>query len=234
MVSVDNAVIGRLVKQGVTFEILIDPNLAFDLRSGKNVNIEDMLATPEIFKDVKKGERANKEEIENAFKTLDVLKITERIVKEGQIQITTEQRNRMIEEKKKEIATIISRQSIDPKTKLPHPVQRILNAMKEAHVVIDPFRSAKEQVNGVLEKISEVIPISLERIEVAIKVPLSYAGKANSFIRHMTTIKKEEWTSDGWIVVIEIPAGMQADIYSKLNEITAGEVQIKILKEHKI
>ncbi len=234
MVSVDDAVIGRIVRKGITFEILVDPNLAFDLRSGKEVNIDDMLAARDIFKDAKKGERASREEIEDAFKTLDINKIAELIVKEGNIQITTEQRHKMIDDKKKEIATIISRQGIDPKTKLPHPVQRILNAMKEAHVSIDPFKQAKEQVNYVVEKISEIIPISLERIEIAIKIPLEYAGKSNSYVRHVANVKKEEWTSDSWVVVIEIPAGMQSDIYSKLNEITAGNVQIKIIKEYKI
>ncbi|HDD46130.1 MAG TPA: ribosome assembly factor SBDS [Candidatus Aenigmarchaeota archaeon] len=230
MVSVNEAVIGRLVKMGNVFEILVDPVLAFDLRQGKEVSIESMLATPEIFKDAKKGERVSREELEKVFHTLDIYKIAEQIVKEGQIQITTEQRNEMIENKRKEVANIIARQAIDPKTNLPHPLQRILNAMKEAHVMIDPFKPAKEQVSGVVEKIRSVIPISLERKEIAIKVPIEYAGKASSEMRRIAKLKKEEWTADSWIALIEVPAGIQSEIYSKLNEITSGNVQIKILK----
>jgi ribosome maturation protein SDO1 len=113
-------------------------------------------------------------------------------------------------------------------------VNRIANAMREAHVHVDPFRPAKEQVKAVLEKIQEILPISLERIEVAIRVPIAYAGKASSAVREMTEVKKEEWTSDSWIAVIEIPAGMQGDIYDRLNKLTGGKVDVKIVKEHKI
>jgi len=50
---------------------------------------------------------------------------------------------------------------IDPKTGLPHPPQRILNAMDEAHVHMDPFRRAPDQVAGVLETVQEILHISL-------------------------------------------------------------------------
>ncbi len=106
--------------------------------------------------------------------------------------------------------------------------------MKEAHVLVDPFRPAKEQVKNVLEKIQEVLPISLERIEIAIRVPIEHAGKANSIVREITDVKKEEWTSNAWIAVIEIPAGMQSDIYDRLNKLTGGKVEVKIIKEHKL
>ena len=139
-----------------------------------------------------------------------------------------------MEEKRNEIASIISKQGIDPKTKLPHPVNRILNAIQEARVRIDPFKPAKDQVKAVLEGIQEVLPISLERIEVAIRVPLEFSGKAGSIIRDITEVKKEEWMSDSWVALIEIPAGLQSDIYSRLNALTSGRVEVKIVKEHKI
>jgi ribosome maturation protein SDO1 len=140
----------------------------------------------------------------------------------------------MVEEKKKEIASIIAKQGMDPRTKMPHPLTRILNAVAEARVIIDPFKPAKEQVKSVLEKIQEIIPISLERIEVAIRVPIEFAGKANSIVREITDVKNEEWTNTAWIALIEIPAGIQSDIYDKLNKLTAGRVEVKIVKEHKI
>jgi ribosome maturation protein SDO1 len=106
--------------------------------------------------------------------------------------------------------------------------------MKEARVLVDPFKPAKEQVKNVLEKIQEVIPISLERIEVVVRVPIEYAGKANAIVREITEVKKEEWTSTAWIALIEIPAGIQSDIYDRLNKLTGGKVEVKIVKEHKI
>ncbi|MCD6591253.1 MAG: ribosome assembly factor SBDS [Candidatus Aenigmarchaeota archaeon] len=234
MVSVEDAVIARLSRLGMNFEILVDPDKALDFKKGRDVDIDDMLVIPEIFKDAKKGERHKEEDLHKAFGTTDVYEVVKKILKDGELQLTTEQRHRFIEEKKREVANIISRQGIDPKTKLPHPVTRILNAMEQAHVIIDPFRPAKEQIKNVLEKIQQIIPISLERIEIAIKIPIEYAGRANSMVREITDVKKEEWRSDCWIAVIEIPAGIQSDIYERLNKLTQGKLEVKILKEHKI
>ncbi|MEE9323827.1 MAG: ribosome assembly factor SBDS [Candidatus Aenigmarchaeota archaeon] len=234
MVSVEDAVIARISKAGMNFEIMVDPDKALEFKREKEGYVEDILAVTEIFKDSKKGERHSSEDLHKAFGTTDIFEVARKIIMDGEIQLTTEQRNRFIEEKRKEIANIIARQGIDPKTKLPHPATRILNAMSEAHVLIDPFKPAKEQVKNVLEKIQEIIPISFESIEIAIKVPIEYAGKANSIIREITNVRKEEWTSSAWIALVEIPAGIQGDIYDRLNKLTAGKVEVKIVKEHKI
>jgi len=234
MVSVEDAVIARITKAGMTFEILVDPDKALEFRRGKEMDIDAILAISEIFKDSRKGDRHSSEELYKAFGTTNIWEVARKILKEGDVQLTTEQRHRMTEEKKKEIAATIARQGMDPRTKMPHPVSRILNAMAEAKVHIDPFKPAKEQLKLVLDKIQEVLPISLERIEVAIRVPIEFAGKANAIVREITDVKKEEWTSTAWIAIIEIPAGIQADIYDKLNKLTAGKVDVKIVKEHKI
>ncbi len=234
MVSVEKAIIARLSKDHTDFEILVDPDKALEFRKGLPVSIENILAAQEIFNDAKKGERASSIDLEKAFNTKDVFQVAKIILKKGNIQLTTEQRRKLLEEKKKQIANTISKQGINPKTKLPHPQQRIMNAMDEAHVNIDPFRSAEEQIEAVLEKIQKIIPINLERLEIAIKIPMEYAGKASSAIRNMATLKKEEWGTDAWFAVIEIPAGIQNEVYSKLNDLTAGKVEVKIVKRKDI
>ena len=43
-----------------------------------------------------------------------------------------------------------------------------------------------------------------------------------------TTIAKDQWQSDGsWIGVVELPAGMEEELYDKLNRITHGDIQIE-------
>lgn len=234
MVSLDDAVIARIAKGKDVFEIFVDSKKALELRKGKPYSIENILAVQEVFKDAKKGERASSSDLEREFGTTDILKIAEAIIKEGEIQITTEERRKMVEDKKREIADIISKQGIDPKTKLPHPPQRILNAMKQAHINIDPFRGAKEQVELVLKKIQEILPISIERIELAIKVPVQHAGRVSSVIRALAPVKQEEWKSDAWYALIEIPAGMQSHILEKLNELTGGNVETNIAKRKQV
>jgi ribosome maturation protein SDO1 len=231
MVSVDKAVTARITKEHVLFEILVDPEKAMDFRKGKPVSIESILAVQDVFKDAGKGERAGAHELEKHFNTSDIFKVAEEIIRHGEVQLTTEQRRRMTEEKRRQVAEIISRQGINPQTKLPHPITRILNAMDEARVQVDMAKPASEQVEAVLSKIQPIIPIAFERMEVAIKVPASAAGRLSSHIRSLATVKKEEWGAEYFYAVIEIPAGMQAEIYKKLNDLTGGRVESKVIRE---
>lgn len=230
MVSVDKAVTARITRDHTHFEILVDPDKALDLRKGKAIAIEDILAVRDVFKDASKGERASAFEMERHFNTSDPFKVAEFIIRHGEVQLTTEQRRKILEEKRKQIAEIISKQGINPQTKLPHPVTRILNAMEEAKVSVDISKPASDQVESVLSKIQPIIPIAFERLEIAIKVPADQAGRISSIIRNIAPVKKEEWR-DYWFAVIEIPAGMQSEIYKRLNDLTAGKVEVKIIKE---
>lgn len=231
MIPLEKAVIARLNKNGIEFEILVDPDMALEFKKGKNIALENILAVPEIFKDAKKGERVSENDLLKCFHTKNIWDVVSEIIKKGEIQLTTEQKRRFIEEKKKEIADIISKQTINPQTKLPHPPSRILHAMEESHVNIDPFRPAKDQIEMVVSKIQSILPVSMERLEIAVRIPIEYAGKASSIIRNTVKIKNEEWKTDAWICLIDIPAGMQSEIYQRLNELTKGKVEVKILKE---
>ena len=92
-------------------------------------------------------------------------------------------------------------------------------------------------VESILEDAPFLLPtnwekcISMERVEVEIRIPMQFAGKASSAIRGMAAIKKEEWKSDSWVGVIEIPAGMQSEIFTRLNELTSGQAETRVIKK---
>ncbi|MCD6477997.1 MAG: ribosome assembly factor SBDS [Candidatus Aenigmarchaeota archaeon] len=230
-ISTENAVIARLISHGKKFEILVDPYKAMEAKRGKDVPIDDLTVIDEVFEDSAKGERCKEEDLKKVFGTDDFKTIAYRIIREGMVQLTTEQRRKIREEKKIKIANIISRKSVDPKTKIPHPPQRILNAMDEARVHIDETESAEAQVERVLTALKPVIPISMESVKIAIRIPAAFVGKSYGKIKEFGEIKKEEWKNDGsWFCVIEIPAGMQGDFYELLNSLTKGEAETKIIK----
>ncbi len=231
MVSLDDAVIARLDSGGSHFEVLVDPNLAQKMREGEDVRLEDLLAIDEVFKDSSKGDRVSDEHIEKTFGTSDVLMVAKRIVMEGDIQLTTEQRRKMTEEKHKRIVTYISQHAINPQTKTPHPPQRIENAMNEAKIHVDPFKPVEAQVKDVLDAIKPLIPIRLEKTTIAVKLSADNYGKVYKDIVDFGVIKKEEWTGSGfWIGLVEIPAGMQADFYDRLNNKTHGDVETRVVE----
>jgi ribosome maturation protein SDO1 len=228
--SVEEAVIARLSRNGMHFELLVYPEACLEFRKGR-APLDKALAVSEVFRDARKGDRASEEELVKAFQTRDFRKAAEAIILKGDVQLTTEQRRRMTEERRKEVAYMISRQGINPQTKMPHPQARILSAMDQARAMVDPFRPAGEQVEATLDRIRDILPISFERLEVAIRIPVQFAGKAGQVVRGMAAVKKEEWSATHWTAVVEIPAGMQADMYARLNDVSGGKAESRILRE---
>ncbi|WP_048149316.1 ribosome assembly factor SBDS [Palaeococcus ferrophilus] len=230
-ISVDKAVIARLKTHGETFEVLVDPYLARDFKEGKDVPMEEILATPYVFKDAHKGDKASEHEMEKVFGTSDPYEVAKVILRKGEVQLTAQQRREMLEEKRRQIAVIIHRNGVDPRTGYPHPPERILKAMDEAGVHVDLFKDAEAQVPNVLKAIRRILPIKIETKVIAVKIPSEYTGRAFGEVRHFGTIKKEEWASDGsWMFLIEIPGGLENEFYEKLNALTKGTVVTKLVE----
>lgn len=233
MVSLDEAVIARLDRHGERFEILVDPELAHEFKEGeKKPELSEILAVEDVFKDAHKGDRASSEHLNEAFGTHDVLEVVIQILEKGEIQLTTEQRKKMQEEKRKQIVALISRNCINPVNKTPHPPQRIEIAMEEVKVNIDPFKSAEAQVNEVIKELRPILPIRIEMAQIAVKTSANHYGKLVGEIRSYGKVLKEEWSKAGeWICLVEIPAGLQIEFFDMLNSRTHGEVQTKLMNQ---
>lgn len=231
MSTLDEAVIARF-KKGGTFEILVDPDGALAFKKGEEVDIERILAVEEIFEDAKKGDRASEEDLLRIFGTPDILEISKSIIKDGEIQLTTEQRRRIRDQKRNKVINIIATNAINPQTSGPHPPSRIERAMDEAGFSIDISKSVDDLVKDAMKKIRPVIPIRFEEVDIAVKVPGEYATKSYGDIHAFGQLTKEEWQSDGsWIGVVKIPAGRQDDFYSLVNRLTKGDAETKLLKK---
>lgn len=230
MVSLDEAVVARLKRGSKHFEVLVEPEAALAFKRGEEVKLEDILAVETIFENASRGDRAAESDILNSFETADPFKITAVILKNGELQLTSEQRKRMLEDKKKKVITFISKNAINPQTRTPHPPLRIERAMEEAKVHIDPLKSVDELVKITMKALRPLIPIRFEEVDVAVKIPAEYAPKAYGEVSKIGTLVKQEWQNDGsWIAVIRIPAGVQDDLYGLLNHLTKGEAQSKLL-----
>lgn len=222
--------VARITKGDEHFEVLVKPQKALDYRMGKITSISEVLVTETIFSDANKGTKVAEENLRKAFGTSDVLKIADIILKRGTLQLTTEQRRKMIEEKRKQIIDFISRQCVDPKTNLPHPPLRIENALEQIHYSIDPFKPVEEQAKDIIKQLQVILPLKMEQVSVGVHIPAQYSAKAYGTLKGFGTVKREEWRSDGsWYGVIEMPAGLYAPFLERLGEITKGSGEAKIV-----
>jgi ribosome maturation protein SDO1 len=250
-------IVGRIENSGRVFEMLMDPEKAWEakkyireeinkrLKEGqeksrftveeilndRNIDLEMIFETFTVFEDLRRGRKATVGDMEAIFDTAEGMKIAAHILLDGEIHWTQAQREEERQKKLKQIITIISKNAINPQNKKPHPIQRIEKAIEEAKVKIDLMRSAEEQVDDIVKSIQSIIPIRIEQVEMAIKIPTAFTAKGYNIVAQYVQIKKEEWQSDGsWVAVVSLPAGLQMELIDKLNKLTHGRVQTKILK----
>ena len=230
MVSLEDAVIARLETGGHRFEILIDPNEAQAFKEGDDIDWEDSIAVDGIWADSAKGERSSEDIIDDIFDSSDLIEIYKRILIEGNIQLTSEQKKEMINKKKKQILSHIVANAMNPQTGGAHPPQRIENAIVEAKYNFDPIRSVEKQVEDIVRKIRPLIPISFEKVKAVVKIPAIFVGKCYGQMSGLGSIENEEYQNDGsWIGIVKMSAASYNELENLLGSITKGAAEIKII-----
>lgn len=230
MTTLDKAITAHLDANGERFEIFVDPDLAYMYKQGQKKDFNNVLVVEEIFKDAKKGERHKTEALTKVFKTADVFEIAKQILARGELQLTTDQRRKILEEKTKRIVAIIAREAVDPRTGAPHPATRIEKAMDEARVHIDANKDADAQVEAVVSALRMILPMKFEKVRIAVRIPAEFAPKSYGMLKEFN-MQKDEWQRDGSLIaVVEISAGMQPDFFDRVNKMTAGQAETKIVK----
>ncbi|MEM3091381.1 MAG: ribosome assembly factor SBDS [Candidatus Pacearchaeota archaeon] len=218
----------RIKHHGKNFEIIVDLDKALKYKNGES-KVVDFLEAYTIFTDVKKGLKASIKDIEGSFGTTDLNIVARKIVKEGEILLTQEYREKKHDEKFNQIVDIISKNAIDPTTGNPHTSERIKKALQEAHINIKNT-PIEDQIKDIITKLSKIIPIKMEEKKYEIIIPSIYTGHAYGII---SPYKEEEnWLNNGDLsVVVTIPSGIVFTFFDKLNSLTHGSVVTRELKE---
>jgi len=223
--------IARYSYEGEKFEILVKPDPALDFKLGKKKDISAVLVSEDIYTDSGKGTKPTNEKLLKAFKTEDLTEIAQIILQKGDLNLTTDQRRKMIEEKRKRIVEYIAKTYVDPKSHLPHPPLRIEQAMKDARVSVDPQKSVDEQVKDIVENLRSIIALKSENLQLEIIVPAQYASQSYSVLKSVGTLKKEEWQNNGSLkAILEIPAAARPNVIDRLGSITKGSATVEVMK----
>jgi ribosome maturation protein SDO1 len=217
--------------EGEKFEILVKPDPALDYKLGKKKDVSAVLVSDEIYTDSGKGTKPGNEKLLKAFKTEDQAEIAHIILQKGILNLTTDQRRKMIDEKKKQIVQFIVKTYVDPKSHLPHPPIRVEQAMKDARVSVDPQKSVDEQMQDIVEKLRSIIALKSENLQLEIIVPAQYASQSYAVLKSVGSLKNEEWQNNGSLkAILEIPAAARPNVIDKLGSITKGSASVEVIK----
>lgn len=217
--------------EGEKFEILVKPDPALDYKLGKKKDISSVLVSDDIYTDSSKGTKPSSEKLLKAFKTEDQTEIAQIILKKGDLNLTTDQRRKMVEEKKKQLVEFIAKTYVDPRTHLPHPPLRIEQALKDARVSIDPQKGVDDQVKDIVEKLRSIIPMKSENLSLEITIPAQFASQSYAVLKSVGSLKKEEWQNNGSLkAILEIPAAARPNVIDRLGSITKGSATVEVIK----
>jgi len=227
----DKITVVKYTFEGEKLEILVKPDPALDYKLGKIKDISSVLVSDEIYQNSGEGTRASSEKLQKAFKTEDVMIIAEKILRKGDLNLTTEQRRKMTAEKRKQLITFIAKTFVDPRSHLPHPPLRIEQAMIDARTSIDPFKSVEEQIKDIVEGLRSIIPLKSEDLLLEISVPAQYVAKSYTVLKSIGILKKEEWQTNGSLkAILEIPAAVRPNVIDRLGAVTKGTAFVEVLK----
>src|SRR5215216_103605 len=223
----DKFTVARLILDGDKFELLVKPDPALEYKMGKRFDISSVLVSDEIYSEANKGSRASSEKMMH-FKTTDSTDVAKQIIARGELNLTTDQRRKMVEEKKKQIVQFINRSFVDPKTHLPHPVVRIEAAMEEVRMQIDPFKKVEDQAKSVVDALRRILPLKSETVKLTIIVPPQFAAQSYSVLKSTGDLRSEEWLADGSLrAVLDMNASIRGQFLDKLGAATKGSAQVK-------
>ncbi|WP_420544837.1 ribosome assembly factor SBDS [Nitrosopumilus sp.] len=221
----------RYSHEGEKFEILVKPDPALDYKLGKKKDISSVLVSDDIYTDSGKGTKPATDKLVKAFKTEDSAEIVKIILQKGDLNLTTDQRRKMVDEKKKQIIAFIAKTYVDPKTHLPHPPLRIEQAMKDGRISVDPQKNVDEQVKDIVDKLRSIIALKSENLQLEIVIPAQYASQSYAILKSVGSLKKEDWQNNGSLkAILEIPAAARPNVIDRLGSITKGSASVEVIQ----
>jgi ribosome maturation protein SDO1 len=221
----------RYEKHGRRYEMLVNPEPAWLFLQGEEVEIDDIFEVFDIYENVSRGAKITQDDLDVAFENMTDREMAIKILKEGQLQLTADQRNEILKEKRAEIVNFIHIHCINPRENTPIPKDRIDKAIMDLGVNISYKEEAKNQALEVIDMLKPIMPIRLESVKLAVKIPPSSTGSLYGFIISAGNLIQEEWLSDGSLaVMLQIPSGTQADFLDQITSRTKGKAQVKILE----
>ena len=85
--------------------------------------------------------------------------------------------------------------------------------------------------NNIIKQIQSIIPIRLETVILAVKITPDFTGPGYGIVAESGQLLEDQWGNDGtWYAKVEMPSGKQADFLDKINNLTKGKAEVKIVE----
>lgn len=195
-------------KDGNTFEILVNHGTVDTWRNGK-LGWGKVAYADAVFKNASKGDRYTDNDLMSTFGTSNVDECMKIIAEKGELQLTTADRRKKMEETRKQIVNYIHKYYINPKTNAPHPLINIDNALKEQRYNVTE-ESVERQVQKIMKKMIMQLPMKKNEITLmrgTFTIPIQHIGKVQGVLSKTASILSQNYTSKESTVEVEFNSG---------------------------
>ncbi|NCS98376.1 MAG: ribosome assembly factor SBDS [Candidatus Huberarchaeum crystalense] len=231
-IEIKNAVKVNYKKAEYSFEILAKPNAIEKIKSAETdkdisgLKLEDILVVSEIYLNADAGNIAKKEGLTRTFGTENKREIAIIMIKEGIVEITVEQKRKIMNQKLAQLVTAIQRNAVDSVTKTIIPTERIELAIDQVNFKIDLYQPLEKQIQVVVKKIQPILPLSFEKIKLLIVISPEYAPRSYGILKKFQS-QKFEYRNDGSLeATVELTANQKIEFLSQINKLTKGSANI--------
>merc|ERR1712154_154584 len=225
---------GQIVKYSSgkhKFEVVAKQGMVLKFRDG-GIGFQNVLMIDQIFTNSTRGDVANVSDLKEVFGTEDLTKCCQQIVKNGELQYTAQERKQFVEQKTNEIVYYINKNYVDPKTKLPHPADRISNCMKECRIRVDPKGDTRRQSEDAVKKMrGKLMFAKAVALRATLTIKHSHVGQCNNLIHKVANVIKEEWTGTGCIFTVELSKADMNSLQVALMKPTNGDYEMTFLDD---
>ncbi len=215
----------RYKKGKAFFEINTKPGSVRLFLSGK-LGWDKVLAVDAIFTNLKKGNVAKSSELKTIFGTDDINKCAEIIVREGDVQVSAQERKADIETHRNQVLSYMHRSYVDQNGGA-YPLARLELILEEAKVQINPASSIHKTTEEIIKKMMGKAVFKRNSVDYTISVPKQYRKEVNAVVckfspnMHKEIRGKEEII---WKISIVIP---DMDAFTiEMNKITSGDFKV--------
>jgi rRNA metabolism SBDS family protein len=217
-----NVQLVRYKKGKHSFEIMTKPGSVRLFLSGK-LGWDKVLSAEAIFTNAKKGNIAREQDLQEVFRTCDINKCAEIMVREGEAQVSASERKEDIDTHCRAIIAYLHRSFTD-QTNTRYPISKLELVMEEAKIRVDPAISVHKQAEEVIKRMQGKMVFKKGTTDYTITVSKAYAKKCGVIIcKYSPAMHKEQRNPDGITWKICLALGDMENFTNEMNKITEGD-----------
>lgn len=122
---------------------------------------------------------------------------------------------------------------MDPRSKTPHPVTRIENALDTLKFHAEPDLPLERQIAEIVKRLPDVMPVRRAEIEAVLIVPNAHVGQAAGVVPRFAKVARENYTEDGCRMEITLVPGDYDSLVAELAKVTKGDFQLEVVGAEK-